>query len=447
VYMHALDCGTRMYDDRTLAINIRFCGIGNNPLELVASMQAQIASFAALPNFLHPACWPDYPCLYHVDINKLTELPQDSMFLSAPLHALRVPSLEDLSVRLPWLPQLPPAEAQCQISSLGQLTRLYIRTDGSTTPRVQALWEHTGALSSLQDLHIYLCESNAIAPAATFSIPGTWTALRSLTKLSLCNVLVLNPEVLLPLANLQALDMRCPAGQAVRTAMCLAQLSSLTALTVLGREGPLHNGPELAEAAPRGSRQGADSAGSSAGTSSTLQVLDISCCALADVQLQRLPSLTKLVYSLGPPGAPAVFFPGTRVKPLASLKLLRTLELRRITLTQEFCWWVLLFVTWLNGSMCMCIYWMFRGQMVLSAARPRSCIDEPECPDGIANRPCMSLTMIEQLKTPNDNHALWWRCLVVPSQLLPRSLSRCILKPPCVMNMMCVPLRNAVPAR
>jgi hypothetical protein len=323
----------RRHDVYTRVVFLRFCGLGNTPLERVASMQAQLTSFSALPNFLHSGCWPDYPCLYSVDINKLTELPQDSMFLSAPLHALRVPSLEDLSIELPWLPQLPPAEAQCKISSLARLTKLYITTDASTTLHsMQALWEHMGALSSLQQLSICLhvddCVPAAPSTSDTFSIPSTWTALRSLTKLSLSNAPALHSEALLPLANLQTLDIKCPAAQLPRVATCLAQLASLTALTVQGVAEQLPNGPEQAELAA--------SHVACSSCSSTLQVLDISHPTLAAVPLQQFSTLTRLAYA-GRRDSPALF-PASQVKPLASMKLLQTLTLQSITLTPEFCW-------------------------------------------------------------------------------------------------------------
>jgi hypothetical protein len=297
-------------------------------------MQAQLPSFSALPNFLHPACWPDYPCLLVASIKDLATLDERSVFQTAGQKVLRVSSLQDLTVQLPDLPSLLSAEAQCHVSGLTTLTKLHISTDASTAPYVQALWDHTRALTSLQ--HLAICwHSSYTASKATgaFSIPTTWAALSRLSTLSLLHAHVTNPEGLLPMAALRTLRMLCAAQQLPQVVECVAQLALLTALTVLEYEGEL---PDAAGIAP-------SHVSCSSSSSSTLQVLDLSCPNLAEVPLQQLPCLTSLVYH-GPWKRPSLF-PGGRVRPLASLKLLQLLDLDHVMLTQDFCWYELSSVT------------------------------------------------------------------------------------------------------
>jgi hypothetical protein len=317
------------------AMFLEFSGQGSTPADRVASMQRHISAFST--DFLQPNRWTSHPCLTTINMGDLNLLPATSMLrTSSPLlPVFCVPSLENLCIDLPSLPRLPSAAAeQRHLSRLSKLSAFSVVSTPSITPCVQDLWESLGALTSLQFLEIskkqYL-NDNGPRVINVFPIPITWAALSRLTRLSFSDTCVSNPQALLPLTALQSLWLYCPAEQLAWVVTCCAQLASLTALTLFKSDGQPPAGQDLAGPAhpslPCGSY------------SSPLQDLNLRYHSLADAPLELLPALTRLAYCSGwAPRSPP--FPGSQVKPLADLKMLRSLDLSGVTLTPEFCWCV-----------------------------------------------------------------------------------------------------------
>jgi hypothetical protein len=209
---------------RGVTFKLSFSGQGTNPAEHLASMQAQIASFAATPCFLLPPSWPAHPCLTTIALDRM-----DARFALPPLdllpHLTNTVSLQSLT--LDTIPSPISCEVQAGISALTNLTHLAAPTHDSAANPLDTFWVDAGKLPSLQQL-------TATAPfpeAAPFKIPRTWEGLANLTHLALGTprsqpLHLANPDALrwLPALRSVALAMQYSSLQA------LSSLSHLTAL-------------------------------------------------------------------------------------------------------------------------------------------------------------------------------------------------------------------------
>jgi hypothetical protein len=258
-------------------------------------------------------------------------LQKGSIFEAIDLRALHVPNLVALDLDVCGLPALPTSVGQCyHILSLTRLTSLTVTTAASVNTTMHVFWESVGALTSLRKLHISLQQGCPSGPehAAAFTIPPSWTALSLLLEMKLLHATwYTNPAALAHLAGLQMLCMHYAAQQLPQILHACVQLPSLTSLT-------LYDIDEHLQASPQAVRQ--LSGGS---WNSPLQVLELRGFqsqrfqAVTGAELQLFQGLSKLIL-----WGDERNFPDSQMLPLASLQLLRHLELHRITVTVEVCW-------------------------------------------------------------------------------------------------------------
>jgi hypothetical protein len=213
-------------DEEGCSSNVHFKGAGSTTQEQRASMQRQLEALRSSTAFMAPESWPACSCLTAIAVDSVRELTDD-VYLSAAAHT---PSLARLHINTY---QSTICTTLGSSSSLQQLTSLNLSSpEKEPGPLGDEVLAAIGQLSSLRQLDV----GAMLLPNYDLGhvlIPGSWSALSSLTHLGFadCDRLSI---VVTPLTSLVALE-----SLQMPEAVALGRLKTLFGLTRLTRlDGP-----------------------------------------------------------------------------------------------------------------------------------------------------------------------------------------------------------------
>jgi hypothetical protein len=293
-------------------VTLSFSGQGTHPAEHLASMQAQIASFAATPCFLLPPSWSAHPCLTTIAIDRM-----DAWFAQPTLdllpHLTAVVSLQSLT--LDTIPGAVSSEVQAGISALTNLTHLSAPTHDSAANPLDTFWVNAGLVPRLQQLTV----APSTQEAAPFTIPRAWEGLAGLSRLSIIGKVEFTTLRLAHPDGLHWLPALRSLGLATEYTS-LQALSSLSHLTSLG----MHTSGDV----PAGSM----ACGPPTWRSSLQALRWWGCVEAAAPCISQWTALTSLRLRMAQPGLPESMAPA-----IGALQALRELTLKYADVTAELC--------------------------------------------------------------------------------------------------------------